>query len=232
MSDAVLSQFKQEEAKEEIKADRKIKVGIIGTGGISEGHITSYLQMPDVEIIAACDLIPTKAESVMHDYHGVKNCRCYLNHKEMIDNEPELDLVSICTYNTQHAGPAIYALEHGLHVILEKPFTVTLDEAIEVMRAEKKSGKILSKRCRGGGDLNFAAGKRFVKLLPTKLLPIEPDRKISSIAEIGVCLHIIGNTEFFENLFGQVAGGICQNHKILHKNSSPLLNLFTERRFG
>ncbi len=144
MSDAVLSQFKQEEAKEEIKAERKIKVGIIGTGGISEGHITSYLQMPDVEIIAACDLIPTKAESVMHDYHGVKNCRCYLNHKEMIDNEPELDLVSICTYNTQHAGPAIYALEHGLHVILEKPFTVTIDEAVEVMRAEKKSGKVLS----------------------------------------------------------------------------------------
>ncbi len=144
MSDAVLSQFKQEEAKEEIKADRKIKVGIIGTGGISEGHIASYLQMPDVEIIAACDIVPTKAASVMHNYHGVKNCRCYLNHKEMIDNEPELDLVSICTYNTQHAGPAIYALEHGLHVILEKPFTVTLDEAIEVMKAEKKSGKILS----------------------------------------------------------------------------------------
>jgi len=145
MSDAVLSQFRQEVKIDASPASgRKIKVGIIGTGGISEGHIENYLKMPDIEIVAACDLVPTKAASVMHDYHGVKNCRCYMNHKEMIDNEPELDMVSICTYNAQHAEPAIYALEHGLHVILEKPFTVTLDEAIEVMKAEKRSGKILS----------------------------------------------------------------------------------------
>lgn len=56
----------------------------------------------------------------------------------------ELDGVSICTYNCQHAPCAIDALEHGVNVMLEKPFTVTLEEAIEVMRAEKKSGKILT----------------------------------------------------------------------------------------
>ncbi len=62
----------------------------------------------------------------------------------MLEAEPELDGVSICTCNCQHANCAIDALEHGVHVMLEKPFTVTLDEAIEVMRAEKKSGKILT----------------------------------------------------------------------------------------
>ena len=56
----------------------------------------------------------------------------------------QLDAVSICTYNCQHAPCAIDALEHGVHVMLEKPFTVTLDEAVEVMRAEKKSEKILT----------------------------------------------------------------------------------------
>lgn len=55
-----------------------------------------------------------------------------------------LDAVSICTYNAQHAPCAIHALEAGVNVMLEKPFTVTLDEAIEVMRAERKSGKILT----------------------------------------------------------------------------------------
>ena len=55
-----------------------------------------------------------------------------------------MDCVSICTYNTQHAPCAIHALDAGLHVLLEKPFTVTLDEAIEVMKAEKRSGKILT----------------------------------------------------------------------------------------
>ncbi|MBQ6788662.1 MAG: Gfo/Idh/MocA family oxidoreductase, partial [Clostridia bacterium] len=128
MSDKVLSQFKQEEEKEEIVVtDKKIKVGIIGTGWIAESHIWSYLQQPDVEIVAAADLIPGKAEKKMKQF-GVEGCRCYLNHKDMIDNEPDLDVVSVCTYNTQHAEPTIYALQHGLHVLLEKPFTVTLDE--------------------------------------------------------------------------------------------------------
>ncbi len=52
--------------------------------------------------------------------------------------------MSICTYNCQHAPCAIHALDAGINVMLEKPFTVTLDEAIEVMRAEKRSGKILT----------------------------------------------------------------------------------------
>ena len=55
-----------------------------------------------------------------------------------------LDAVSICTYNRQHAEPAMYAMRHGLDVLLEKPFTVTLDEAVEVCRVEKETGRILS----------------------------------------------------------------------------------------
>jgi predicted dehydrogenase len=62
----------------------------------------------------------------------------------MLEAEPDLDAVSVCTYNRQHAPCAIDALEHGVNVLLEKPFTVTIEEAIDVMRAEKKSGKILS----------------------------------------------------------------------------------------
>lgn len=144
MSDKVLSQFKQEEIKEEVKPAKKVKVGIIGTGGISFSHIENYLEMPDVEIVAAADLIPTKAESIMHNHFGQPQVRCYLSHKELIDNEPDLDVVSICTYNSQHAEPAIYALDHGINVVLEKPFALTVEEAVEVMKAEKRSGKVLS----------------------------------------------------------------------------------------
>ncbi|MBR5449014.1 MAG: Gfo/Idh/MocA family oxidoreductase, partial [Clostridia bacterium] len=69
----------------------------------------------------------------------------YASHKEMLDDESlQLDGVSICTYNRAHAEPAIYALKKGVNVLLEKPFTVTTEEAVEVMRAEKESGKIIS----------------------------------------------------------------------------------------
>ena len=124
---------------------KKLRIGIIGCGWIAEAHMKSYLVQPDVEIVAGADLIPGKAKAFFEKF-GVEGVKTdYASHKEMLDDESlKLDAVSICTYNRQHAAPAIYALEKGVNVMLEKPFTVTLDEAVEVMRAEKKSGKILS----------------------------------------------------------------------------------------
>ena len=131
-------------ATQEIKGgSRKLKIGIIGTGWIADAHIQSYLKMPDVEIVAGADLIPGKAEAFFKK-HGVEGARCYNSDEELLANEKDLDGVSICTYNCQHAPCAIHALEAGINVMLEKPFTVTLDEAVAVMKAEKKSGKILT----------------------------------------------------------------------------------------
>ena len=162
MADTVLSNFTPGIEAKEIDTSRILKVGIIGTGWIAESHIESYLQMPDVKIVAAADLIDGKAEKFMKRY-GVEGVHFYHDHKELIDNEPDLDAVSVCTYNTQHAAPAIYALEHGVNVLLEKPFTVTLDEAVEVMRAEKKSGKLLSIGFQPRGDENMKMIKKIVE---------------------------------------------------------------------
>ena len=162
MADTVLSNFTPGIEAKEIDTSRILKVGIIGTGWIAESHIESYLQMPDVKIVAAADLIDGKAEKFMKRY-GVEGVHFYHDHKELIDNEPDLDAVSVCTYNTQHAAPAIYALEHGVNVLLEKPFTVTLDEAVEVMRAEKKSGKLLSIDFQPRGNENRKMIKKIVE---------------------------------------------------------------------
>lgn len=141
--DAILNRFKEDPEKPEaVDTAKKVRIGIIGTGWIADAHIAQYKQMPDVEIVAGADLIPGKAEAFFAR-HGVEGVRCYPNDRAMIDAE-DLDAVSICTYNMQHAAPAIYALEHGVNVMLEKPFTVTLEEAVEVMKAEKTSGKILT----------------------------------------------------------------------------------------
>ena len=131
-------------AKKEIKTTgKKLKIGIIGTGWIADAHIAAYKNMPDVEIVAGADLIPGKAEAFFKK-HGLEGVRLYKSDVEMIKKEKHLDGVSICTYNCQHAPCAIHALEAGINVMLEKPFTVTLEEAVEVMKAEKKSGKILT----------------------------------------------------------------------------------------
>lgn len=162
MSDTVLSQFTQQVKKEvNIDTSRKLKVGIIGTGWIAEAHVESYKQMPDVEIIAAADLIPGKAEKFFEDYE-VPNVRCYPNHKAMLDAE-ELDAVSVCTYNVTHAECTIYALQKGVNVILEKPMCVTTEEAVEIIRAEKESGKLLSIGFQPRMDENMKMIKKVVE---------------------------------------------------------------------
>ena len=161
MSDKVLSQFKQEVVEEKQETGKKLKIGIIGTGWIAESHIQSYKLMEDVEVVAAADLIPGKAEKFMKRF-GVEGVRFYPSHKELIDNEPDLDGVSVCTYNTQHAAPTIYALEHGIPVLLEKPFSVTLEEAEAICRAEKASGKFVSVGFQPRFDANMQMIKKIV----------------------------------------------------------------------
>ena len=143
MADELSLDFFKQKGTEEgvIDTSKKVKIGIIGTGWIAANHIAEYLKMPDVEVVALADLVPGKAEAFGKKYGC--DARCYLSGHEMLEAE-ELDGVSVCTYNTQHAPCTIDALEHGVNVMLEKPFTVTLDEAIEIMKAEKKSGKILT----------------------------------------------------------------------------------------
>ena len=159
-----LDAFKEVHTETTIDTSKKFRIAFIGCGWIAGSHIKALKNQPDVEIVAGCDLIPGKAAKFFADagVEGVKTD--YASHKEMIDDKSlNLDAVTICTYNCQHAAPAIYALENGLNVLLEKPFTVTLEEAIEVMKAEKKSGKILSIGFQPRLDENMKMIKKIVE---------------------------------------------------------------------
>ena len=140
---SIMNEFKNAPQKEKIESERKLKVAIIGTGWIADAHINKYKEMEDVEIVALADLVPGKAERFAKKWE-VEGARCYLSHKDLLDAETDLDAVSICTYNRTHAECTIYALNKGVNVLCEKPMSVTLEEAIEMRRAEKASGKILS----------------------------------------------------------------------------------------
>ena len=161
--DKSLDAFKDVQETKTVDASKKLRIGFIGCGWIAGSHIKSFMKQPDVEIVAGCDLIPGKAAAFFEKY-GVEGVKTdYASHKEMIDDKSlNLDAVTICTYNRQHAAPAIYALNNGLNVLLEKPFTVTLDEAVEVCRAEKASGKILSIGFQPRMDANMKMIKKIV----------------------------------------------------------------------
>ena len=140
---------------------KKLRIGFIGTGGIAHSHMNAYRKFADAEIVCGCDLVPGKAEAFFREF-GMEGVRCYTNHKEMLAKE-QLDAVSICTYNRQHAPCAIDALNAGVNVLLEKPFTVTIEEAADIIKAEKKSGKILSIGFQPRFDANMQMIKKIVE---------------------------------------------------------------------
>ena len=85
MSDNVLSSFTPTR-REDRAYGRTFRVGIIGTGWIAEAHAESYLNQPDVKIVALADLIPGKAEAFAKRY-GLTDARCYPDHKSLLAGE-------------------------------------------------------------------------------------------------------------------------------------------------
>lgn len=117
----------------------KIKIGIIGVGSISEEHIQAYLGNQDVELYAFCDINIKRLNEMSNKYNIEKT---YVNYDEMLKLK-EIDAVSICVWNNMHATIAIAALEAGKDVLLEKPMAMSKEEALNIIEAEEKSGKLL-----------------------------------------------------------------------------------------
>ncbi len=117
----------------------KLKIGVIGVGGIAESHIGAYLKNPNVELYAFCDINEERLKTKGERY-GVKHL--YTDVNEMVKLEG-LDAVSVCTWNCAHAKCTIAALNAGLNVLCEKPMCMNAKEAKDMLDASEKSGKLL-----------------------------------------------------------------------------------------
>ncbi|PWL48083.1 MAG: oxidoreductase [Clostridiales bacterium] len=122
--------------------EKKLRIAIIGTGGIAHAHARNYLKIEEVEIVAGADIVPGKARAFLDEF-GLTSAKDFESAEKMLDSL-ELDAVSVCTYNQTHVECAVAALKRGLPVLLEKPMCVTMDQAAQLMRAEKESGTFVS----------------------------------------------------------------------------------------
>lgn len=119
-----------------------LKIGVVGAGGISKAHIEGYLAFPErCEIVALCDIDPARALA-RRDAHGLDDARVYPGLEAMLAGE-ELDLVSVTTPPSAHAGTTVAALEAGVHVLVEKPMAPSLEECDRMIAAQQASGRIL-----------------------------------------------------------------------------------------
>jgi predicted dehydrogenase len=116
----------------------KLKIGIIGAGSISTMHLDAYASSKEVELVAICDMNRQRAEEKAEKY---KIPNVYTDVRELLKN-PEVQAVSICTWNNTHAEFSIAALEAGKHVLCEKPLCQTVEQALAVEEAVRTSGKM------------------------------------------------------------------------------------------
>ncbi len=121
----------------------KIKVGIIGCGGIANGkHMPAVAKMEEVEMVAFCDITEERAEKAAKEF-GAKDAKVYTDYKELLKDK-SIEAVHVLTPNDAHAPITISALEAGKHVMCEKPMAKTAKEAREMVEAAKRTGKILT----------------------------------------------------------------------------------------
>ena len=120
----------------------KLKVAVIGNGGISGVHLRGYSLNPDVEIYALCDINEERLNRRGDEYH-VDPARRFTDVNEMLAACPEIEAVSVCTWNAANAQCAIAALNAGKHVLCEKPMTMTVEEAEAMQAAAEKNNRLL-----------------------------------------------------------------------------------------
>jgi predicted dehydrogenase len=152
----------------------KLKVGVIGCGGIAfQKHLPSMQQTKLAEAAAFCDIVTERAEDAAKKF-GAPGCKVFKDYRDLL--KLDLDAVYVCTPNRSHSEITVAALESGKHVMCEKPMAINYAEALKMTEAAKRCGKLLTigyqnrfrpdtiflkEECRAGvlGDIYFAKAR-------------------------------------------------------------------------
>ena len=137
---------------------KPVKVGVVGLG-VGENHVATYRGLEAVEVRAICDRDPERLNQV-GDRHGL--ARRFTDYRKVTE-DPEIDVVSICSYDEAHAEQVISAFRHGKHVMVEKPLALFRRDAEAILRAQQDSGKLITSNLILRSSPRFAALKRMIE---------------------------------------------------------------------
>ena len=115
---------------------KKHKVGIIGCGAILPRHIESIESNDNFELVSLCDIQEDLVKEISKKY----NTNHFTNYKEMIKNS-DINFVTIATPNSLHYEQAIFAMENGCDVLIEKPVSFSKKEILELVEISKKNNR-------------------------------------------------------------------------------------------
>ena len=115
---------------------KKIKCAVVGAGYLGKFHAEKYAMLPDCELVAVVDVDGAVAEQVA----GKFTSRAYTDYREVLG---KVDAVSVVVPTTCHFAVARDFLAEGSHVLVEKPITVTVEEADNLIALAKAKGAVL-----------------------------------------------------------------------------------------
>ena len=117
-----------------------MKYALIGCGRIATNHVKAVLNN-HLEFAAVCDVVPEQMENLLakHELQNDSSIHRYTDYKEMIEQE-QPQLVGIATESGVHAEIALYCIDHGVNVIIEKPMAMSIADANEIIRRSEEKG--------------------------------------------------------------------------------------------
>lgn len=118
---------------------KKLKVAVVGVGGIAHTHMPGWAASEHAEVVAGSDISAT----VLENWGKANGITRLTTDAETLFNDPEIDIIDVCTPNMYHAPIAIKALDAGKHVICEKPLAPTPDDIRQMIKARDRAGKLL-----------------------------------------------------------------------------------------
>lgn len=118
-----------------------MKYALIGCGRIATNHVKAVLNN-GLEFVAACDIELDNIQTLLakHNLQDDKSIARYADYKQMITEHPELELVAIATSSGLHAEIALYCIDHGINVIIEKPMAMNMVDAEEIIKRSTEKG--------------------------------------------------------------------------------------------
>lgn len=121
-----------------------MKYALIGCGRIATNHVKA-VRLNGLEFVAACDLELNNIQTLLekHDLQNDLSIARYTDYKKMIQEHPEIQLAAIATSSGAHAEIALYCIEHGINVIIEKPMAMSMTDAEKIIKkSEEKNVKV------------------------------------------------------------------------------------------
>jgi len=119
-----------------------MRYALIGCGRIAVNHVKAIVNN-NLDVVALCDINPEHIDSLIEKTGFNKVFFRYSDYKQMIAEHPEIELIAIATDSGVHAEIALYCIDKGINVIIEKPMAMSMNDAEEIIRrSEEKSVKV------------------------------------------------------------------------------------------